>query len=116
MAVSRLREASDGLKFCDGAYPARSKLARLVDECATYLARKSHATLHYGKRYRYDEPISTAFVKSAVSVVVDKRMSKRQQMQWTKDGAYDVLVARADTLNGTLHDHLELLYPGMAEP
>lgn len=115
-AVSRLGDVADRIEFCDAAYPARGKFARLVAECATYLARNADAIPHYGERYRYDEPISTAFVESAVNVMVDKRMSKRQQMHWTRDGAHDVLVVRADVLNGTLRDHFELWYPGMAEP
>lgn len=114
-AVSRLGDVADRIEFCDAAYPARGKFARLVAECATYLARNADAIPHYGERYRHDEPISTAFVESAVNVMVDKRMSKRQQMRWTRDSAHDVLVVRADVLNGTLRDHVELWYPGMAE-
>ncbi len=42
---------------------------------------------NYGDRYRYGEVISTAFVESTVNQVISKRMVKKQQMRWTKQGA-----------------------------
>jgi hypothetical protein len=42
---------------------------------------------NYGERYRYGETISTAFVESTVNEVIAKRMVKKQQMQWSHQGA-----------------------------
>jgi hypothetical protein len=53
-------------------------------------------------------------VESAVNVVIDKRMSKRQQMQWTKRGAHHLLQVRTRTLDGTLRPVFENWYPGLA--
>ncbi len=35
----------------------------------------------YGARRRHGEPISTAFVESAVNEIVSRRMIKKQQMR-----------------------------------
>lgn len=95
-------------------YDGLKKFARLTAEFATYIANNIDAIPNYGERWRYGERISTAFVESAVNVVIDKRMSKRQQMQWTKRGAHHLLQVRARTLDGTLRSTFEAWYPGLA--
>src|SRR3954447_18750041 len=68
----------------------------------------------YGKRYRTGEAISTAFVESTVNLVVGKRFAKKQQMQWSKQGAHRLLQTRTRTLNGTLRDLFARWYPALA--
>jgi hypothetical protein len=43
---------------------------------------------NYGERWHYGEAISTGFVESTINEVVAKRMVKKQQMQWTQEGAH----------------------------
>lgn len=81
---------------------------------ATYIANNLDSIPNYGERWRYGEHISTAFVESTVNVVIDKRMSKRQQMQWTKQGAHRLLQIRTRTLDGTLRPTFEGWFPGLA--
>ena len=52
--------------------------------------------------------------ESTVNVMVAKRFSKKQQMQWSKHGAHCLLQTRARTLDGTLHDLFTTWYPAMA--
>jgi hypothetical protein len=58
--------------------------------------------------------ISTSFVESTVNVVISKRFSKKQQMQWTPHGAHLLLQTRAQTLDGALRSIFEKWYPGLA--
>jgi hypothetical protein len=41
----------------------------------------------YAIRYRYGMPISTATTGATVNQVINRRLVKRQQMRWTRDGA-----------------------------
>ena len=57
--------------------------------------------------------ISTAFVESTVKEVISKRMVKKQQMRWTKQGAHLLLQVRAQVLNEDLRSTFERWYPTM---
>jgi len=57
------------------------RLERHVSELRGYLERNQDALVHYAARCRRGEPISTAFVESAVNEIVAKRMNKKQQMR-----------------------------------
>jgi hypothetical protein len=61
-----------------------------------------HLIPNYGERYRHGEAIATGFVESTVNEVVSKRFCKKQQMQWSKEGAHLLLQTRVRTLNGEL--------------
>jgi len=64
-------------------------------------------------KFRCRETISTAFVESTVNEVVSKRMVKKQQMQWSQQGAHDLLQTRTAVLNNELRGHFESWYPAM---
>jgi len=49
-----------------------------------YLRRNEDALVHYAARRGRGEPISTAFVESAVNEIIAKRMNKKQQMRWNR--------------------------------
>ena len=55
-----------------------------------------------GRRYRIGQRISTAFVESAVNQLIDKRMSKSQQMRWSPMGVHALLQVRAELVDGRL--------------
>jgi hypothetical protein len=61
-------------------------------------------SLHHSPRRRQGEPISTAFVESAVNEIVAKRMNKKQQMQWNRMTVQPFLDVRTAVLNGTLEN------------
>src|SRR6187397_563634 len=83
-----------------------------VTELLGYLERNQDALVHYAARRRREEPISTAFVESAVNEIVAKRMNKAQQMRWSKATVQPFLDVRAAVLNGTLEDAFRQRYPG----
>jgi hypothetical protein len=68
--------------------------------------------VNYGERYRNGERISTGFVESTINQVVSKRMVKKQQMQWTPEGAHLLLQVRTKVLNGDWEDTFRGWYPG----
>ena len=114
----RAREALDGL-FMDvdaveADYLHLRKLKTAVGEMVAYIRKNARSLINYGERYRAGERISSAFVEATVNVVIAKRFSKKQQMQWTPRGAHLLLQTRTRTLDGTLRETFERWYPGLA--
>ena len=89
-----------------------SRLQRHVSGLLDYLERNRGALVHYAARRRRGEPISTAFVESAVNEIVAKRMNKAQQMRWSRATVQPFLDVRTAVLNGTLEDAFRRRYPG----
>ena len=98
----------------DSPYPSLPRFAKAATGLATYIQNNAGAIPNYGARYRSGEAISTAFVESTVNLVVGKRFAKKQQMQWSKQGAHLLLQTRTRTLDGTLRDLFVGWYPAMA--
>ncbi len=88
------------------------RLQRHVGELLGYLERNQAALVHYAARRRRGEPISTAFVESAVNEIVAKRMNKKQQMRWSRATVQSFLDVRTAVLNDTLEDAFRHRYPG----
>jgi len=76
------------------------------------IERNAGALVPYAARRRRGEPISTAFVESAVNEIVAKRMTKRQQMRWDRVTVQPFLDVRTAVLNDTLEDAFRRRYPG----
>jgi hypothetical protein len=72
-----------------------------------------HVIPNYGERYHNSEAIATGFVESTVNEVVSKRFCKKQQMQWSKEGAHLLLQTRVKTLDGELGAIFKRWYPDM---
>ena len=70
-----------------------------------------HLIPNYGERWRYGEAISTGFVESTINEVIAKRMVKKQQMQWTQEGAHYMLQTRTAVLNDDLQKDFKRWYP-----
>ncbi len=66
----------------------------------------------YAARHRRGQPISTAFVESAVNEIVAKRMTKAQQMRWDRATVQPFLDVRTAVLNDTLEDAFRRRYSG----
>jgi hypothetical protein len=88
------------------------RLQRHVSDLLGYLERNRDALVPYAARRRRGEPISTAFVESAVNEIVAKRMNKAQQMRWNRATVQPFLDVRTAVLNGTLEDAFRHRYPG----
>ena len=77
-----------------------------------YLKNNAESLPDYGRRNRAGERISTAFVESAVNQIIDKRMSKSQQMRWSPESAHLLLQVRIRVIDGSLRQDFERWYPG----
>jgi hypothetical protein len=88
------------------------RLQRHVKDLRGYLERNRGALVPYAARRRRGEPISTAFVESAVNEIVAKRMNKAQQMRWNRATVQPFLDVRTAVLNDTLEDAFRQRYPG----
>ena len=95
------------------SYPKFTQLEKAVEEFRPYIRNKAHLIPNYGERYRHGEAITTSFVASTVNEVVSKRFGKKQQMQWSKEGAHLLLQTRVQTLNGDLSVMFKRWYPDM---
>ena len=99
-----------------GRRPAREatgidRLRRHVTGLLGYLERNLDALVPYAARRRRGEPISTAFVESAVNEIVTKRMNKTQQMRWNRATVQPFLDVRTAVLNDALEDAFRQRYP-----
>jgi len=88
------------------------RLQRHASELLGYLERNENALVHYAARRRRGEPISTAFVESAVGEIVAKRMNKKQQMRWSRATVQPFLDVRTAVLNDTLEDAFRSRHSG----
>jgi hypothetical protein len=86
------------------------RLEHHVGELLAYLERNQGALVHYAARRRNGEPISTAFVESAVNEIIAKRMNKKQQMRWNRATVQPFLDVRTAVLR--LEDIFRRRYPG----
>jgi hypothetical protein len=53
-------------------------------------------------------------VESSVNQIIDKRMSKSQQMRWSPQGAHLPLQVRISALDGRSREDFARWYPGFA--
>src|SRR5215813_83733 len=88
-------------------------LVKALSELRTYIGNNRHVIPNYGERYHNGEAIATGFVESTVNEVISKRFCKKQQMQWSKEGAHLLLQLRVRTLNGELGLIFKPTYPDM---
>jgi hypothetical protein len=89
-----------------------NRIQRHVSELLGYLGRNQETLLHYAARRRGGEPISTAFVESAVNEIIAKHMNKKRQMRWTRTTVQSFLDVRTAVLNDNLAKALRHRYPG----
>ena len=88
------------------------RLERHISELLGYLERNENTLVHYAARRRRGDPISTAFVESAVNEIVARRMNKKQQMRWNRMTVQPFLDVRTAVLDGTLEDAFRRRYRG----
>ncbi len=82
--------------------PGPPRLSTSLRDLLQYLKANGDSLPNYGKRYRADQPISTAWVESAVNEIIAKRMVKKQQLRPNWFTVQPFLTVRVHVLNGTL--------------
>jgi hypothetical protein len=107
LADTYRRTEAKSIRQAAGIETLRGQLRDLSD----YLEANRAALVNYGARRRRGEPISTAFVESAVNEIVSRRMNKKQQMRWNRWTVQPFLDVRTAVLNGTLAGEFRRRYP-----
>ena len=107
-------EAADMITWdLDPAVNSDAKLEKALGEFSSYIRRNADFIANYGDKWRNGERISSGFAESAINQVLSRRMVKKQQMRWTKQGAHLLLQTRTQTLNGDLRKCFQKWYPDM---
>jgi hypothetical protein len=112
-ALGKIDDLETSIEPFRETYARFPRLVKALSGLRTYIVHNRHLIPNYGERYRNGEPIATGFVESTVNEVVSKRFCKKQQMQWSKEGAHWLLQTRVRTLNGELADIFKRWYPDL---
>jgi hypothetical protein len=110
-ALGKIDDLETSMEPFSETYARFPQLVKALSELRTYSVHNRHVIPNYGERYRKGEAIATGFVESTVNEVVSKRFCKKQQMQWSKEGAHLLLQTRVRTLNGELGAIFKRWYP-----
>jgi hypothetical protein len=112
-ALGKIDDMETSIAPFHETYARFAHLVKALSELRTYIVNNQHVIPNYGERYHHGEAIATGFVESTVNEVVSKRFCKKQQMQWSKEGAHLLLQTRVRTLNGELGAIFKRWYPDM---
>lgn len=88
-----------------------SPLALALPERTCSSSVQSNWLIDYAKRRAPGRPISSAGAGSAVDCGVGQRMKRNGQMQWTQEGANELLQVRCAVLNGQDIRNFKRWYP-----
>jgi hypothetical protein len=84
---------------------------RVIKEIRYYTCGNRRSLPDFAKQRAAGHCISTAHVESVMNHLVNHRLSKKQQMRWSPEGANYLLQVRAELLNGTLIDAFRVANP-----
>jgi hypothetical protein len=112
-ALGKLDDMESAIEPFSETYARYAGLVKALSKLRTYIVNNRHLIPNYGERYHHGKAIATGFVESTVNEVVSKRFCKKQQMQWSKEGAHLLLQTRVRTLNGELSAIFQRWYPDM---
>ena len=112
-ALGKIDELATSIEPFNETYARFPQMVKALAELDTYIVNNRPLIPNYGERYHNGQAIATGFVESTVNEVVSKRFCKKQQMQWSKEGAHLLLQTRVRTLNGELGAIFKWWYPDM---
>jgi hypothetical protein len=112
-ALGKIGDLEIAIEPFSEPYARFPRLVKALSALRTYIVNNRHLIPNYGERYHNGEAIATGFVESTVNEVVSRRFCKKQQMQWSKEGAHLLLQTRVRTLNGELSAIFKRWYPDM---
>jgi hypothetical protein len=112
-ALGKIDDLETSMELFRETYTRFPQLVKALSQLRTYIVNNRLLIPNDGERYRKGEAITTGFVESTVNEVVSKRFCKKQQMQWSKEGAHLLLQTRVRTLNGELGAIFKRWYPDM---
>jgi hypothetical protein len=93
--------------YASAAETARGAAARLL----AYVKKNRADIIDYNQARRDGRRISTAAAESVMNHVINRRMSKGQQMRWSISGAQCLLQTRVALLDDRLQTHFHARFP-----
>ena len=112
-ALGKIDGLETSIEPLNETYARFTHVVKALSELRTYVVNNRDVIPNYGERYHNGEAIATGFVESTVNEVISKRFCKKQQMQWSKEGAHLLLQTRVKTLDGELGAIFKRWYPDM---
>src|SRR5215467_11971420 len=112
-ALGKIDDLETSIEPFRETYARFTPLVKALSELRTYIVNNRPLIPNYGERYHNGRAIATGFVESTVNEVVSKRFCKKQQMQWSKEGAHLLLQTRVRTLDGELAGIFKRWYPDL---
>jgi hypothetical protein len=98
--------------YASAAETARGAAIRLL----AYVKGNRADIVDYNRVRRSGRRISTAAAESVMNHVINRRMSKGQQMRWSIDGAHRLLQTRVAMLDDRLKAHFHAQFPHFRSP
>ena len=112
-SIDRVRKAMHVYKDELGQHTrnARSRwLWHTLLDVDSYLRGQSSWLVNYAKRYRAELRVGTSITEGTANFFVNRRMSKSQQMRWSRRGADLLLQVRCAVYNGAFGSRLGHLF------
>jgi hypothetical protein len=88
---------------------------RRFDELERYLYSNIGSLTDYGRARREGERIATAHIESTVNQLINQRMCKKDQMQWSRLGVQLMLHVQTAHLDGILDRYCGLPQPAVCK-
>jgi hypothetical protein len=82
----------------------------------SFLQSNRRDLIDYQRARMAGRRISSASAESVMNHVVNRRMSKHQQMRWSMYGAHCLLQTRVEMLDRRLEQHFEAWFPHFRTP
>src|SRR5437879_2884052 len=112
-ALSKIDDLKTSIEPFSETYARFPRLVKALSALRTSIVHNRYVIPNDSERYHNGEAIATGCVESTVNEVVRRRFCKKQQMQWSKEGAHVLLQTRVRTLNGALGAIFKRWYPDM---
>ena len=119
IALAQMLAASieDEHPHLQGFYAASAATAHgATKRLAEFLRNNRTILIDYHQTRRDGRRISTAMAESVMNHLINRRLSKRQQMRWSMKGAHCVLQVRVEMLDGRLERHFREHFPHFRSP
>src|SRR6185312_824917 len=96
--------------------PSSRRLWVALREIDRYLTSQSAWLVNYAERHRAGLRVGTSLTEGTANFLVNRRMTKSQQMRWSRRGADLLLQVRCAGFNGVLGSGLGQLFEPVSSP
>ena len=78
-----------------------------ADECKkikalkTYITRNQSNIINYAEQKNNNLPFTSSIIESSVDTLINQRQNQTKKMQWSREGAHNILQIRASRASNT---------------